>query len=83
MRKIGYNKYWKSFHIVINGVWTTESEAITELAKVFPTGNLLAKITTVQPVKYVLLKFLHLMQNKRKSECKLLYSNESKIGYLK
>ena len=70
--KIGIDKYWKSFHMITKGTWTTESEAITELAKVFPAGKILGKITTVQPVKYLLLKFLNIMQRKRKSECELV-----------
>ena len=71
-RKIGINKYWQSFHMINNGTWTTESEAITELAKVFPAGKVLGKITGVQPVKYLLLKFLNMMQQKRKSECAVI-----------
>lgn len=71
-KKLGIETYWQSFHMISNGNWTTESEAITELARVFPLGNVLAKVTNVPPVKYLLLKFLNMMQRRRKIECQIV-----------
>jgi hypothetical protein len=69
IRKIGIHEYWKSFHIVNKGIWTTQAEAITELVSIFPGGKIFRYLTTVEPMKNMLLKTLNLMQRVRKSEC--------------
>ncbi|OLS25127.1 MAG: hypothetical protein HeimC2_19990 [Candidatus Heimdallarchaeota archaeon LC_2] len=71
IQKMGKYTYWKSFHMVENGIWTTEDRAITQLASIFPLGKLLGFLTTVQPVKIILLKFLNLMQRRRQVECSI------------
>jgi predicted DCC family thiol-disulfide oxidoreductase YuxK len=64
--------YWQSFHIVQNGKWTTEAEAIHTLAGIFPFGEILQKVVKIPLVSSILMTFLHLFQRIRKQECGIL-----------
>lgn len=63
--------YWKSFHVVKNGKWTTEGEAILALSSLFPVGSFLKQVARFPPIYRFLNYFLKQMQYQRKMECKI------------
>ncbi len=62
--------YWLSFHIVKNGIWSSEGNAILSLAEIFPLGGYLKNIIKFPPIFKFLIFLLQKMQNSRKLECK-------------
>ena len=63
------DSYWTSFHVVIQGRWTTEGDAIIALAGLFPLGGLWSKLVSISPVHQFLMFVLRRMQATRKAEC--------------
>ena len=64
-------EYWNSFHIVQNGQWYTEGEAMIQLAGIFPMGKSLQWVARFPPIYRFLTYFLRQMQLRRKTECKV------------
>lgn len=71
IRNIGQS-YWQSFHIVKNKVWSTQNNAITALAGLFPFGNYVQQVTLFPPIKYLLEQLLVFFQKTRKKECSIM-----------
>lgn len=67
--KIGSDEYWKSFHVISNGKWYTEEEAIVALARLLPFGFIGYRVAGL--LKKQLLKLLGFFQQKRKLECQV------------
>ena len=63
--------YWKSFHIIREGQWYTDGDAILQLAGLFPMGKVTMAIASIPPIFYVLTSFLKSMQRRRKVECSM------------
>ena len=74
--RIGENEYWQSFHIIENGKWYTNSEAIINLSKHFPLGKLIHHVVKIPVVLWSLTKFLEQMKIRRKLECKVSVGDE-------
>lgn len=68
--KIGEEEYWQSFHIVENGKWYTNSDAIVNLSKHFPFGNLIHKVVKIPVILWSLTHLLERLKIRRKLECK-------------
>lgn len=78
IRNIGEN-YWRSFHVIQNGRWTTEAEAIHALAGLFPFGGILQKVVRIPLVSSILMSFLQLFQRIRKYECRINWNDPSRL----
>jgi hypothetical protein len=70
IKSIG-DEYWNSFHVVKDGHWTSDNEAIVELFKLFPLSTVLVRILDVPVVRSVSEKLLNHFKRMRRFECKL------------
>ena len=66
---LGFDMYWKSFHIYTNGNFSTEEGAILELAGLFPFGGIVKRVASFPPILSLLMRFLRTAQRIRKEEC--------------
>lgn len=73
LRVLGANEYWKSFHMVVDGHWTTEGEAIAELSGQFPFGTLWKRIVSIGIINKLSVQLLRHFQRMRKMECSVNY----------
>ncbi len=69
MAKLGPEEYWRSFHVVSNGKWFSEEEAIVQLGGLLPFGKAIQKVVSVPPILAFLSKVLKFFQRKRNLEC--------------
>lgn len=66
---LGYEEYWTSFHMVVDQQWSTEAEAIIQLAGTLPLGSIWKLVASTPIILKPLLQLLRLMQKIRHTEC--------------
>ncbi|RMG39881.1 MAG: DUF393 domain-containing protein [Methanobacteriota archaeon] len=78
--KLGFEEYWTSFHVVVEGEWFSEKEAIVRLAGLLPMGIVLQKVASFPPILDLLTKLLRHFQRRRKLECKATGSGDLQVS---
>ena len=61
--------YWNSFHVIKNGIWYSDKEAIVKLSSLFPLGRMWEKVTSVPIISFFLVNLLRYFQKMRKLAC--------------
>jgi len=74
LSKFDHEEYWTSFHIVKGDLWTSEKNAILELANHFPLNKFCRKIAELTPFMTFFMFLLKRAQEQRNAECKVDFS---------